>query len=139
MFNRLTFGFALLFVAFLGSAALAQPKPTTPPKAEEPKKTEATLVATWNVVFSAPDKEYPGTLKIEKDGETFKGTVTTELGEAPLGGLKVDGDSFTAGITINAQGQALDGTLSGKVTDGKLAGNLNRAGVGDIPFSGTKK
>ena len=133
---------AFLFVALFAVAASAQgypPPPPEKPKSVEPKKEEASpLLIKWDVVFSAPGQDYVGTLKLEKDKDNYKGVVTTELGEAPLSSIKVTGDSFSAGIVVNAQGQSLDGTISGKVTNGQISGDLNLAAVGAIPFTGKK-
>ncbi len=135
---------AFIFVALFAIAASAQgntppPSPPEKPKADETKKEEASpLLAKWDVVISAPGQDYAGTLKLEKDKDSYKGSVTTELGEAPLSNIKVTGDSFTAGIVVNAQGQSLDGTISGKVADGKLGGEINLAAVGAIPYTGKK-
>ena len=126
---------AFIFVALFAASALAQGGSTPP----APKTDDSPLLTSWNVVFSAPGQDYPGTLKLEKSADAYKGSITTELGESPLTNIKVDGASFTANITVNAQGQMLDGTISGKAADGKISGNLNLAGVGDVPYSGSKK
>jgi hypothetical protein len=97
------------------------------------------LLATWDVTISAPGMELPGTFKLEKDGENFKGAVNTEMGEVPLKNIKIkDDNSFTADITANVQGQTMEGTMNGKVTDGKISGEINLAGLGSIPYSGKK-
>lgn len=97
------------------------------------------LLATWDVTISAPGMELPGTFKLEKDGENFKGAVNTEMGEVPLKNIKIkDDSSFTADITANVQGQTMEGTMNGKVTDGKISGEINLAGLGSIPYSGKK-
>ena len=133
---------AFMFVALFAVAASAQGNPPPPPekpKAVEPKKEEASpLLTKWDVVFAAPGQDYAGTFTLEKDKDSYKGTVATELGESPLSNIKVTGDSFTASIVVNAQGQSLDGTMSGKVADGKLTGDLNLSAVGAIPYIGTK-
>ncbi len=131
---------AFIFVALFAVAASAQggTEPPAKPKTEEPKKEASPLLAKWDVVIAAPGQDYIGTLKLEKAGEAYKGSVTTELGEAPLANIKVEGDSFTSNITVNAQGQTLDGTMSGKLKDGKLSGVINLSAVGEIPYTGKK-
>ena len=134
---------AFMFVASFAVEASAQGNPPPPqekPKTVEPKKKEeaSPLLAKWDVVFAAPGQDYAGTFTLEKDKDSFKGTVATELGESPLSNIKVTGDSFTASIVVNAQGQSLDGTMSGKVADGKLTGDLNLSDVGAIPYTGKK-
>ncbi|HEX3101085.1 MAG TPA: hypothetical protein VHQ01_04810 [Pyrinomonadaceae bacterium] len=134
---------AIICMALFAVAASAQGNPPPPPpekpKADAPKKEEASpLLTKWDVVFAAPGQDYAGTLSLEKDKDSYKGSVVTELGEAPLSNIKVTGDSFTGNIVVNAQGQSLDGTISGKVADGKLNGELNLSALGAIPYSGKK-
>ncbi len=139
--KKLTLSIAFMFIALLAASASAQPKAVDPvkPKADETKKTASAVLSKWDVVISAPGQDYAGVLKIEKDGDVYKGSVTTELGEAPLANIKVDGDSFTSNITVHAQGQAIDGTMSGKVKDGKaISGEMNLTGLGTIPYTGKK-
>ncbi len=143
--KKLLFVFAAIFISTLSITAVsAQTGPEAPkPKAEEPKKedtkkTDVLVGVKWDVVISAPGQEYAGVLKIEKSGDTYKGSVTTELGEAPLSGIKVEGDSFTSTIVVNAMGQNIEGTMSGKVKEGKISGDMNLNGLGTIPYTGKK-
>lgn len=131
---------AIIITMFAVVSASAQEKPAEPakPKAEDTKKESTLLGVKWDVVISAPGQDYAGVLKIEKSGDTFKGSVTTELGEAPLAGIKVDGDSFTSTISVNAMGQVIEGTMSGKAKDGKITGEMNLSGLGSIPYTGKK-
>ena len=140
MKRQLTLCVAFIFVSLFAVTTSAQEKPAEPakPKAEETKKTDSAVLTKWDVVISAPGQDYAGTLKLEKDGTAFKGSVTTELGEAPLSGIKVDGDSFTAAIVVNAQGETIEGTMSGKAKDGKIRGEMVVHGLGSIPYSGKK-
>jgi hypothetical protein len=133
----------LVFMTLLGATAFGQtspsPTPTPKPKAEEPKKDDAgALLGKWDVVFSAPGQDYAGTLTLSKDGDNFKGSVVTELGESPLSNVKVKDDAFTANIIVNAQGQAFEGTIAGKTKEGKLSGELVLGGLGTIPYTGKK-
>lgn len=99
---------------------------------------DSPLLANWSLTISAQGQEMPGTLKLEKDGDNFKGAVTTDLGEAPLKNVKVEAESFNAEITANIQGQTFEGTMNGKIEEGKIKGEINLTGIGAIPYSGTK-
>ncbi len=143
--KKLLLVFAVIFISTLAiTSASAQTPETAKPKIEEPKKTgdakktESPVLSKWDVVISAPGQDYAGTLKLEKSGDKFTGSVTTELGEAPLANIKVDGDSFTSTITVNAMGQIIEGTMSGKAKDGKISGDMNLSGLGSIPYTGKK-
>ncbi len=133
---------AFVFVALFTVSASAQDKPSTPPdtKTEEPKKDEKSpFLAKWDITISAPGQDLPGTLNLEKDGDGFKGAVNTDLGEAPLKNIKIkDDNTFTADITANVQGQTMEGTVTGKLAEGKLSGEINLPGIGAIPYTGKK-
>jgi curli biogenesis system outer membrane secretion channel CsgG len=143
-----TLAFAMLLTSVLAVAASAQAKPSetakpkaeeTKPKSDDSKKPESAVLTKWEVSISAPGQEYAGVLTLEKAGDSYKGSLTTELGEAPLSGIKVDGDSFTSAISVNAMGQTIEGTVSGKAKDGKISGELNLNGLGVIPYAGKKQ
>jgi len=138
MMKKLTIlGILFMFVALFSVSASAQGSNEAPKEA--PKKEESSaLIATWNVTISAPGMELPGTFKLEKDGDNYKGAVTTDLGEVPLKNIKITGESFTADITANVQGQTMEGTMTGKLADGKLSGEINLSGLGAIPYTGVK-
>ena len=126
-------GIAFIFTALLTVSASAQ-------GATDEKKAETSaLIATWDITISAPGQDLVGTFKLEKDGENYKGAVNTDLGEAPLKNIKVnDDDTFTADITVNVQGQTMEGTMSGKLADEKISGEINLAGLGVISYAGKK-
>ncbi len=126
-------GIAFIFMALLSVSASAQ-------GATEEKKAETSaLIATWDINIAAPGQDLLGTFKLEKDGDNYKGAVNTDLGEAPLKNIKINDDnSFTADITVNVQGQTMEGTMSGKLADEKITGEINLAGLGSIPYAGKK-
>lgn len=122
-----------IFVALFSVVASAQDASKT----EE--KKESALVASWDINFSAPGQEVPGTFKFEKDGDGYKGIVSTALGEFPLKNIKVNDDNtFTSDVSVSVQGQTFEGTMTGKVVDNALSGELNLSGLGAIPYSGKK-
>ena len=130
-----------IFVALLTVSSLAQGSLTTAStnKSAETKKEDTPLISDWDVTISAPGQDITGTLKLEKSGDVFKGSLTTDLGEAPMKNIKIkDDNTFTADITVNAQGQTMEGTISGKLADAKLAGDITLPGFGAIPYTGKK-
>ncbi|MFT3745048.1 MAG: hypothetical protein QM785_12235 [Pyrinomonadaceae bacterium] len=129
---------AIMISSFAITTVSAQAGDAAKPKADDKKPESAVVGVKWDVVISAPGQDYAGVLKIEKDGAGYKGSVTTELGEAPLTGIKIDGDSFTSAISVNAMGQTIEGTMSGKAKDGKISGEMVLNGLGNIPYTGKK-
>lgn len=144
---------AFVFVALFAMSATAQnktdntnnkpaDKPVTQPEAkmEESKKDEKNLLLNkWSLIISAPGQDLDGTLTLDKDGENYKGSVMTALGEAPLKNIKIKDNTFTADITVNVQGQTMEGTMTGKIEEGKLKGDINLPGIPVVPYSGKKE
>lgn len=142
MFKKsLMFGLVVIFAGLLSVSAAAQGvvKGSPAPGSEGPKKAaDSPIVANWDVTVTAPGQELPGMLKLEKDGDGFKGALVTDMGEAPLKNIKITEDSFTSEMTAIIQGQTFEGTMSGKLADGKLTGEINLSGIGAIPYTGQK-
>ncbi len=134
-------GLVFICAGFMAVSVSAQGvvKGSPAPGSESPKKTaDSPLVANWDVTVTAPGQDLPGTLKLEKDGDGFKGALVTDMGEAPLKNVKITEDSFTSEMTAIIQGQTFEGTMTGKLADGKLTGEINLSGIGAIPYIGTR-
>lgn len=96
------------------------------------------LIATWDITIAAPGQSLAGTLKLEKDGEALKGSVITDLGLAPMKNVTIKDDTFNADITVDVQGQVIEGKIAGKLESGTLSGSFDLPGLGVIPYSGKK-
>ena len=99
----------------------------------------ADFAGKWQLIISAPGQDLPGSMVMSKEGNNYKGSVNTPLGEAPLTNIKVDGNQMKANITVNAQGQELSGTISGTLSDGGIKGEVSLPGLPAIPFTGKKQ
>ena len=120
-----------IFVALFSGAALAVEKTGT--------KEDSPLLTSWDVTISAQGQDLPGKLKLEKDGDNFKGSLITDLAETPFKNIKIkDDNTFTADMTANIQGQSFDGTITGKLDGDKLSGEITLSGLGAFGYSGKK-
>lgn len=124
------------FAVFSSTEARARGKTET--KIVSSTLADSPLLGAWDVTISAPGQDLPGTLKISKAGENFAGSLTTDLGEAPLKNIKIKDDSFNADITADVQGQSMEGTMTGKLANEKLSGEITLSGLGAIPYTGKK-
>jgi hypothetical protein len=140
--KKLTLIFVICFVTALCAASASAQSDTTAPPSNQPDETEkeaSALIDSWEIVINAQGQDLFGKLKIAKDGDEFKGSVVTDMGEAPLKNISIkDDDTFTADITAYVQGQVFEGTVNGKLIDQKLTGEINLAGLGPISYSGKK-
>lgn len=130
-----------IFVALFAVSVSAQGNSTTPPTKSEEKKSDdkSPLLANWDVNISAQGQDIPGTLKLEKDGDALKGSLTTDLADTPFKNIKINADNtFTAEMTANIQGQSFEGTVTGKLDGEKLSGEISLSGLGAFPYTGKK-
>jgi hypothetical protein len=81
----------------------------------------------------------PATLNMKQDSQGLHGTVQTQLGEAVLSDINLNGNSFNANLKLNMQGgQSLDGKVKGSVEAGRMKGEINLQNFPTLPFTGTK-
>jgi zinc protease len=97
------------------------------------------VVGSWALTITAPNgQSMPATLQIKQDGQKLNGSVQTQLGEATLSDINLNGNGFDALLKLNAQGQILEGKVSGSVDTGKMKGEINLQNFPALPFTGTR-
>jgi hypothetical protein len=103
-------------------------------------------VGTWTCSYEIGGQQRMSTLKIEKDGETLKGTMSwPEQKDEPLKGLKLQGDTLTFSAvrkfmdneipidyTLKIDGDSLKGTgaadFGGQTQEFDIEGKRAKAG-----------
>jgi opacity protein-like surface antigen len=131
-------GLAAIMAASASAQSTPAPDAKEAPKQEDKKETASPLVGKWQITISAPGQDLPGTLTLEKDGDKYKGSVNTALGEAPLSNIKIEGGKLSADITVNAQGTEMQGTITAEATDTGVKGDINLPGFPPIGYTGKK-
>jgi hypothetical protein len=114
-----------------------EPKPETKPGA---KITAAMLVGKWDVNVETQQGAMQSLLVLKADPKNaarVTGTITSQMGEAPVEGEVTDG-TLTFWISMEANGSTLSITFTGKTQkDGSLAGTMD-FGQGEISWTATK-
>ncbi len=92
------------------------------------------IVGKWNITVSTPMGEQTSTLTLNDDGT---GTTASQLGSSEFTGAKIDGDSVTFSVKIDAGGQEMvlnaTATAEGDAITGKY-----ETSMGDAPFTGQR-
>lgn len=105
-----------------------------------PTGNAAGFLGTWKLNITAPSGQIlPATLNMKQNGQALSGTVQTQLGEAVLSEIKLNGNNFDAKLKLNASGQIMEGTVSGSVDTDKMKGEINLQNFPQLPFTGTKE
>lgn len=96
---------------------------------------EVKAEGTWD--FSVPEAQQFGTLVIEKDGDTYTGTLTTADGETdPLENVTLDGSTLTFSLQVDDVGLA---TVTGTITGSEFEGTADLGPVGSFPMTATRR
>jgi hypothetical protein len=98
----------------------------------------ADVSGAWAVTVDSPNGPLEVTLTLKQDGDKLTGTVSSQMGDAPITGT-VKGDDIEFTMSMDAGGQNMVIKYNAKVDGDKISGSLDFAGQGEIKFAGTKK
>ena len=97
----------------------------------------ADAVGTWR--WEHEDLQGRGTVKdvltIKKDGDKLVATYEGMDGEVPVEKVSVEGDKLTWSLDIEAQGQELTVTFSGKIDGNNVEGEVSLGDFGEFPWA----
>jgi hypothetical protein len=100
-----------------GFAAPVLAQTTTPAAGADP-------LGTWNVTFNTPQQAVPAQLVLKKDGDKMVGTVSSDMGSAPVE-AKLTGKQLDIWFTFHAENGPMQiemtGTMDGDTVKGPLA------------------
>ncbi len=99
----------------------------------------APFLGIWALTITAPNGQtLPATLTLKQDGQGLNGSVQTQLGEATLSEIKLNGSNFDAKLKLDARGQIMEGTVNGSVETNNMKGEINLKNFPPLPFTGTR-
>lgn len=97
-------------------------------------------VGSWSIELETPlGQNIPATLKISREGENFTGRFSSELGEADLGTIEIQENSFRASTSVEMDGHSVPVQISGSFEGDHAEGLLTLQDSPAIPFSGSKE
>src|SRR5689334_5483039 len=108
------------------------------------KSTEATgptdPAGAWSIEIETPlGQNIPATLTISRDGGSFSGRFSSELGEADLGTIELHDNSFSASTSVEMDGHSVPVQISGSFEGDRAEGLVTLQDAPAIPFTGSKE
>ena len=100
------------------------------------------ILGAWQLDVKTPFGQYPATLTLRRDADgALDGDIQSQLGNAALGQIRLDGESFEAVVTITLQGREFSAGVSGRAAAGRMDGTIkvNMPGAPVVKFTGTKQ
>ncbi|MBX5477922.1 MAG: insulinase family protein [Pyrinomonas methylaliphatogenes] len=97
------------------------------------------IVGTWTInVMTPAGQALPVTLIIERNGEGLSGKISSQMGDAALKSVKLNGNGFEARSTFVLQGQEIELTINGRIEGDRLSGTISIPSYPDLNFNGTR-
>ena len=94
---------------------------------------------SWSIELETPlGQNIPATLTILRDGEGFSGTFSSEMGDADLGTIDLNDNSFRASTSLKADGHEVPAELSAMFEGDHAEGSLTLQDSPALPFTGSK-
>jgi hypothetical protein len=108
------------------------------PAAGAPAQSGATNVSgTWNATVETQAGSGNPSFVLKQDGENLTGTYKGQFGEAPLKGT-VKGADISFAFKVDAQGQSLEISYTGKINGDSMSGKVVLGGLGEGTWTAKK-
>jgi hypothetical protein len=112
---------ALALILFLAGPAAASASPSQP--AQATTAPAAQVIGTWNVTFTTPQQVIPAQLVLKKDGEKLVGTVSSQMGSAPVE-AQVKANVLDIWFTFQGQSGPMAIEMTGNVDGDTVKGSM---------------
>lgn len=98
----------------------------------------ANITGIWDFAVETSQGSGSPTFTFKQEGETLTGTYKGQFGEAPLTGT-VKGPDVKFTVKVNAQGQDLSITYTGKIDGNSMKGTASFGELGEGTWTGKRK
>jgi hypothetical protein len=88
----------------------------------------ADVAGTWKASYETPNGTGQSTFVFKTDGAKLTGTVTGQMGEAPISEGKIDGDKISFAVSRDFNGQTFKITYDGVVNGNEMKLTLHFPG-----------
>lgn len=107
------------------------------------KSTEASgptdPAGAWSIEIDTPlGQSIPATLTIERAGAGYTAVIHSEMGDADLGSVEINNNSFSKTASLEMDGHAVEAQVFAKFEGEQVEGTLQLQNSPDLPFTGTK-
>ena len=97
-------------------------------------------VGSWSIEVETPlGQTIPATLTIARSGAGFTAVIHSEMGDADLGAIEINNNSFHATTSLEMDGHAIQAEVSARFQGEQTEGFLKLENSPSLPFSGSKE
>jgi len=116
------------------SVTLANPLGPTP----VPGSAPTDLSGKWTLLADAGGQTIQIMVEFKQDGAAFTGGTFSDIGNGTIDGGKISGNSLSAILHADVQGQSVDFAMAGVIDGNRMTGTFTNPGFGSIPFTATR-
>ena len=96
-------------------------------------------VGSWSIQVETPlGQNIPAMLTISRTDSGYSGVIHSEMGDAELGAIEMNNNSFHTTTSLEMDGHAVQAEISGRFDGEHTEGFLKLQDSPELPFTGTK-
>lgn len=103
-----------------------------------PAFAQTSVTGDWDVTIQSPQGTNTVLVTFKQDGEKVSGIFKSPQGELPFEGGALTGNDLKFSVTINAQGNSIIISMTGKVDGATMTGKADFGGFGEGDWSGKR-
>jgi zinc protease len=97
-------------------------------------------VGTWSIEVETPlGQSTPATLTVSREGGGLTATIHSEMGDAELGAIEINNNSFHATTSLEMDGHAVEAEVSARFDGDRTEGFLKIQDSPELPFTGNRE
>ena len=94
---------------------------------------------SWSIEVETPlGQTIPATLTVSRSNSRFTAVIHSEMGDADLGEIEINDNSFHATTSLEMDGHAVQAEVSGRFEGDRAEGSLKLQNAPSLPFTGSK-
>ena len=98
------------------------------------------ILGEWALEIETPmGQGIPASMSLQQGESGIAARIDSEMGNADLTGIEIDGNAMTASISFDMDGQMMEGQVTATLMGDRLDGTLTLQGFPSLTFTGTKK
>ncbi|MGD0483780.1 MAG: hypothetical protein ABSB58_03895 [Gemmatimonadales bacterium] len=110
----------------------------TGPRGAGGGEAPAQIGGPWTVVVTTPQGGQNITMTLSQSGESFTGTMTSEMGVLPVADGQVSGRTVSWSVTVPMGGQNMVASFHGEVEGNRIRGTVDLGAMGTATFTAEK-
>lgn len=97
------------------------------------------LSGSWSIAVETPlGQSIPATLTMTREGQSFVAKILSEMGDADLGVVDVNDNSFHKTTTLDMDGHSVEAEVVARFRGDQTEGSLKLQNSPELPFTGSK-